>query len=486
VVLAVACALSPASAAARSAASDGVAGGAARFADVTVAPGRPGALVGPRFLGLSFEASAISTIGRDASAGNLLALLKSVGTGVLRFGGASLDSSPAVSGPGGRSTDHVTVFTSAELTRLRRLLNRSGWTAMIGVPLGRYDPTNAAREAATASQRLGPTLAAVEVGNEPNTYWLSGLRPPSWGYPQYQHEITSYRRAIAAAAPGVPIAGPDTTMSDPPGPLAKFDGFTWLSAYAAHERPAILTPHLYPLDGCGSPEPTLADLLSARVANLQDRLLNRMAAIARAHRITLRLGETNNVGCGGRPGVSNTFGAALWALRYMLSVARAGFAGINFHTLPNSCSGYSPLCSPSPADLAEGRLRTMPEWYALRLFHPLVGERLIPSRVFGASPNLTVSALASGTGVDLVIVNSAASETAPSRVRLRAPDRFVQRVLLRLTAPALGATSGVQLTSVISPEPRTQGRHLTPGHTEFEVSVPIGSALLLRLERSRR
>jgi hypothetical protein len=474
VVLAIGFALLPARAA----------GTTARLADVTVDPSRPGALVEPRFLGLSFEASAMSTV---ATAGNLPALLKSVGAGVLRFGGAEIDSAAAVPGIGSGSTGQVTTLSSTELIGLRRLLNRSGWTAIVGLPLGRYDPASAAREAALAAHRLGPDLAAVEIGNEPNTYWLSGLRPSSWGYPQYQHEITSYRRAIAAAAPGVPLAGPDTATSDPPGPMAEFDGFTWLSDYAANERPATLTPHLYPLNGCrSSPGPTLAELLSARVAASEDRLLSRMAVIAVRHRITIRLGETNSVSCGGRPGVSNTFGAALWALRYMLAAARAGFAGINFHTLPASCLGYSPLCSPSAADLSHGLLRAMPEFYALRLFHFLIGERLVHSRVSGGSADLTVGALTSRTGLDVLVVDSATSSTPPTRIRVRVSGRFLLRGFLRLTAPALAASSGVQLTRAAGPESPRLARHLTASHTEFEVSVPIGSALLLRLERYKR
>jgi len=94
--------------------------------------------------------------------------------------------------------------------RLGRLARRTGWRVLLSAPLLHYDPRAAAREAAAAARRLGPMLAAVEIGKEPNGFAVTGGRPASWAYADYREEISAYRRALDSAAPGVPIAGPDT------------------------------------------------------------------------------------------------------------------------------------------------------------------------------------------------------------------------------------------------------------------------------------
>lgn len=41
--------------------------------------------------------------------------------------------------------------------------------------------------------------------------------------------------------------------------------------------------------------------------------------------------ETNTASCGGFPGISDSFGAALWALDYGLQMAYSNFSGALFH-----------------------------------------------------------------------------------------------------------------------------------------------------------
>lgn len=43
------------------------------------------------------------------------------------------------------------------------------------------------------------------------------------------------------------------------------------------------------------------------------------------------MGETGSVSCHGMQGVSNTLGAALWELDYMLHGATIGMSGVYFH-----------------------------------------------------------------------------------------------------------------------------------------------------------
>lgn len=67
-------------------------------------------------------------------------------------------------------------------------------------------------------------------------------------------------------------------------------------------------------------------------------------AAAEAANTSLVLGETNSVSCGGRSGISDTFGAALWAVDYVLMAASIGVPKVYFHLGAQSqYSAFTPL-----------------------------------------------------------------------------------------------------------------------------------------------
>jgi hypothetical protein len=55
----------------------------------------PGAQVPKAFLGLSFEAASLARLASYGQRGDLMALLRSLGSGVLRFGGVTADTQVA-------------------------------------------------------------------------------------------------------------------------------------------------------------------------------------------------------------------------------------------------------------------------------------------------------------------------------------------------------------------------------------------------------
>lgn len=54
-------------------------------------------------------------------------------------------------------------------------------------------------------------------------------------------------------------------------------------------------------------------------------------AATRAVGASFHMGETGSVSCHGKDGVSNTLGAALWELDYVLHGAIMGMSGVYFH-----------------------------------------------------------------------------------------------------------------------------------------------------------
>jgi len=414
---------------------------------VTVDPYNPGPAVPQRFLGLSFEAAALPQIAQYAGHGDLVRMLRSLGPGVLRFGGITADEDVAwtdVATP--KPAWASSTIDDADMRALGVLARRSDWKVLLTVGLAHDEPVAAAREVAAAHAALGPYLYAVEIGNEPDAYGNHGFRALPWIAQGYEEEVSEYREAIARFTPDVPIAGPDVSGSGAFG--------EWGEEEALSQRPVLLTGHHYPLGCAQTPPPSIESLLSPAIRGKEAQSLETYMKVADAYRIPLRIDEAGSVSCGGVPGISDTFASALWATAYITQTMDAGAAGINLQGNPTNCSGYTPLCAPDPAAVAAGDLRAQPEWYALLLTHSLVGSRLLPATISTAgglpiedrpAPNLVASAFAgAGDSQQVVLVDDEPPGAAPLALTLDTGlPADTTATAMRLTAPAQNATADV-------------------------------------------
>ncbi len=410
----------------------------ARVVRVSIARRGAGRPVPPGFLGLSFEVGSLAQIGRLAQNGNLVALLRSLGPGVLRFGGVSADDAIAW-------TDALTprpawargTIGPQQMEQLGTLAQRTGWRVLLTVGLAHYEPLAAAREVAAAHRALGPYLEAVEIGNEPDAYGHHGLREAAWSAQTYEEEVTGYREAIAALTPGVAIAGPDISGS------AVFP--EWGRAEAHAQSPLLLTGHHYPL-GCRA-SPSIAALLSAPLRGREARSLTTYLSVARRAGVPLRIDEANSVSCGGVAGISDTFASALWAAGYVAQAMDAGAAGVNFEGNPTNCRSYTPLCAEDSALLATGTMSPRPEWYALLLTRALIGWRPLPTAVASRGrPDLVAAAFATRSGaLQLLFVDDEAPGSPPLALRVPVGGGLRTASVATLSAPSRQATEGVQL-----------------------------------------
>jgi len=397
-----------------------------------------GAAVPEDFLGLSFELSSVPELADYSSRGDLVGLLRSLGGGVMRLGGISADTETAWLTEGAPPTWVRTTIGPQQLAGIASLARASGWRVLLTVNLGHYEPAAAAQEAQAAQSLLGASLEGIAIGNEPDRYVADGLRNTPWSFADYLTEVAAYRAAIAAAAPGVPIVGPDASS----GGLS----VSWVTEAATGEHPALLTEHYYPLTRCQAYAPTLGDLLSPLTRAHETAFLAQLAAAAHARGIPLRMAETNSVSCRGQPGVSNVFASALWATDYLARAMTSGLVGINFHDLIGEPESYSPLVAADPEQLATGALHANPEWYALLLARALLGDQPIRTNVAGGDRTLTAAAFASASGnVHIVLVNFQPTGARQRIVRLRLPRPFRAGPILRLSAPGLRAKTGVTL-----------------------------------------
>ncbi|HEX3511026.1 MAG TPA: hypothetical protein VHT27_08000 [Solirubrobacteraceae bacterium] len=398
--------------------------------------GRP---VPSNFLGLSFEVSDLRQIASYGERGDLVTLLRSLGPGLLRFGGVSADTRVAWADPQTpRPAWTSAVVEHLDLQALAGLARASGWHVILTVGLAHYEPQAAAREVAAAKRALGPWLSAIEVGNEPDAYGRHAFRSEPWTFARYAGEVRAYRRAIARLAPGIPFMGPGVSGSH---------AFKSWGPGEVREHPVVLTGHHYPLGCHQQPQPSIPELLSPHVRVLEGRSLHRYLAVARRSGIPFRMDEANSVSCGGRAGISNTFASALWATGYIAQSMAAGTSGINFEGNPANCFGYTAVCAPTVARLADGGLNAQPLWYALLMTRGLVGDRPVASTLRARhARNLAVTSFVERNGaLQLVICDDEPPGSAPASISVHVGRRFSAASVLELSGPAQSATAGVTL-----------------------------------------
>ena len=397
-----------------------------------------------RFLGLSFEVSSLRQIAAYAAGGDLVRLLRSLGPGLLRFGGVSADTRVAWSDPlTTRPAWASSVIDAGDLRRLGRLAARSGWQVLLTVGLAHFEPAAAAREAAAAKRALGRKLAGIEIGNEPDAYAKHGLRSPPWTF-------TQYNAAGFRLPPGDPRGPrPGSRWSARTCPARPCSG-RWGRGEAIRDRPALLTGHHYPLGCHDVPAPTIARLLSPRVRRLEG------ASVAPLH---------VGLACPRRSPSASTrrtpSPAAAEPASATRSPRRSGRSTTSHRRWPLAwrASTSRPRRRTAPAirrsarrrrrRLAKGALRAQPEWYALLLTRALIGAR--PVRSAFRAPrgrNVDVRSFLAGDGrLMSVIVDDDPPAAGPIAISLRVGRRFAGASVVALTAASPAARSGVTLGS---------------------------------------
>src|SRR5690606_39244453 len=129
------------------------------------------------------------------------------GPPVLRIGANAVDRS-SWNGEVGE----LTPILPEQIDALAEFVEATQSQVIYGVNLARNTPTRAADEAAYVADRLGSSLMAWEIGNEPDLYRRHEYRPAEWGYDDYLEEWRDFHEAMSEASPGVPFSGPGTSF----------------------------------------------------------------------------------------------------------------------------------------------------------------------------------------------------------------------------------------------------------------------------------
>ncbi len=427
------------------------------------------------FIGLGYEASSVAAPGLlSPNNQHYVQLVRTLGThGVVRVGGNNSDY--AFYQPDGKPVARAksSVITRKNLEDLKGFLNATGWRLIWGLNLGSGTAEQAVAEAVAVDGIMQDKLLAFEIGNEPDLYTHEGHRKGSYGYEDYLADFRRYRKAIRATLPHAPFAGPDAAFTD-----------EWVTRFAADEGHdlRLLTEHYY-RGGAGSSSSTLEELLEPD-AQLEPRL-KRLQEASQSSHVPYRICETNSFSGGGKPGVSDTFGAALWVLDFMFRLASHGAAGVNIETGLNQfdvISAYSPI-----GDDQQGSYTAKPDYYGMLAFAQASQGTLVAAELDTGGVNLTAyPVMRPDGGLVVTIINK--DEGRDADVQLAAGMEEARGQVVRLAASSLGSLESVTLAGAAVDE---RGRwfagaaeRVSTTAGRCRIRVGAGSAALVTLERN--
>lgn len=423
------------------------------------------------FLGLGYEISSVAIPDLlSADDRTYVQLVRTLSPqGVIRIGGNTSDyasfkpKGKAISAPKG------TVIDNASLRQLGSFLDSTNWQLIWGLNLGSGDESQAIAEAEAVAKAADGKLLAFQIGNEPDLFG-GRHRPTGYNYADFLKQFRRYKAGIRAKLPKAPFAGPDAAGAT-----------DWVTRFAADEGSdlKLLTHHYY--RECAGPSSTLGKLLHPD-PKLAPELAMLRAASAKAN-IPYRMCEANSFCGGGKPGVSDTFGAALWGLDFMFQLAYAGCSGVNLETGVNQLgfvSSYSPIRKRQHSGYFAA-----PLYYGMLAFAQASHGRCVAVDCDAARANVTAYAVAGDrAGLSVTILNKDVSRDVDASLSL--PESLGNGRVLRLKAPSLQSKEGVTFGgSAVANDGTWRAQeievlHSREGHAT--VPVPAGSAAVLRWE----
>lgn len=425
--------------------------------------------VSTNFIGFGYETSAVAQSNFFSSANlAMVRLYKNLSPhGLIRIGGIISDHTRYI--PDGasaaRTQNEVTVINRKNLVDLGDFARVTGWKVMWGLNLGTGSKAEAVQEALAVKAALGGSLQSFQIGNE-----VEALRRFDKSYPAYHTAYREYKSAIRAVVPDAPFSGPDC-----------IGDLNWLMNFVATEARdmQLLTQHYY-RGGAKDAGSTLAKLLETD--RPWNERLDKLRQICRDNGLAYRINEVNSFYGGGKPGVSDTFGSALWCLDYMFNLAAHGCDGVNMETDINQLgfiSHYSPIVHD-----ASGHCSARPEYYGMLAFALAGRGELLKLSLEKTNLNLSAYATRENEGVLwITVINKDPNRDALVKAVL--PAGYGSVFAMRLRAPSPESKAQVTLAGA---EVSADGTWAAGSVEEIvaqegaaQVVAPHASALLLQL-----
>ncbi|KAG6857115.1 hypothetical protein H0H87_009242 [Tephrocybe sp. NHM501043] len=204
-----------------------------------------------------------------------------------------------------------------------------------------------------AQSILGDHLIGLQAGNEPDYYLAHGHRVEPYGPAEYANEFQSLVDAVKNN-PNVPIKNMLIGPSLASGPWQPQQ--VWDVGYLDRFKDVLtaITMEHYPSNNCFAmykvgtyvnPQDTFWTFLHHGAALDLIKPYLPSSGLAQGLGKPFIMFETNSATCGGLPGISDSFGAGLWALDYGLSMAASNFSHALLH-IGGQNVYYNPFTAP--------------------------------------------------------------------------------------------------------------------------------------------
>ncbi|KAF8320741.1 hypothetical protein DL93DRAFT_1730126 [Clavulina sp. PMI_390] len=281
----------------------------------------------------------------------------------------------------------ITPEVNVWIDLLYTLLNITQFTGTqwyLGLPYGYPLNVSGIVEMTLAyEQALGDNLIALQLGNEPDLYWVNNRDRPD-NYPVSEY-IPEFGTVVSAMKSGgvtrqdillAPSVCCNVDPKDNPWSIEDILNGGLLTDYS--DSVAYLAVQRYPYPNCG--EGYQADVIFPQylMHNMSTNSLSGgdyafAAATAVTQNKPLIMFETNTASCGGFPGLSDSFGAALWSVDWTMQLAYRNFSGAMFHFGGQNAS-YNAF-TPPPSDWSFAyQWTTGPVFYSMLMVAEALGS----------------------------------------------------------------------------------------------------------------
>ncbi len=428
------------------------------------------------YLGLSYAKDKLNAPARFFSGTNArtVADFKDLGPGTLRL----LTDDTEIWTPGGPGQTANQIAPS-DIQALATFLQATGWKCTYGINYLTQSSSVSAAEALYVSEQLGSSLVGFEIGNEPDSAAYGGVTPAA-----FAAAWRTVALAIVNSVPAAKFIGPSTGVASSAG--------TWSSAMMAMNSDLIYwdSAHFY-VDGPSTA--TMAEILnfSATADSYFASEANGIQSVQATYPQPWVINETSDVYSGGKDGVSDTYGAALYSLDFAFQAAQAGAYSVNF------ISGGLGKINNNPYSVIQDSAGTAfyptARYAGLYLFYLATQNRaakLVSTAINASGVNATAYTIANANGTfSTVIVNRSSTNLGMS---LTLPRDVLSANILTLANSTGSVTDQAQADALIQgapvqeAAPPSMGAPYTATITQgaATVYVPAYSAALVQSTQS--
>jgi len=353
------------------------------------------------FFGFSIEMSVSNQVlGLNASFINVPFLnfvsliTERAGEMIIRVGGNTQDYATLVDEtPDGRMLGKVStdpnnptatptlIFTNQLMYLMANISSLVNAKWFLGVPFN--DTVDIHLQIVEAGEKIiGSNLLGFQVGNEPDLYVQHDHRPQGYDAMSYYLEFGQWRDAWNNDAQ-IPVKnnliGPSLSLAN----WALED--VWNTPFLTNYSDSLyaLSVEKYPMDNCAAIYPGLGtpvvpqDVFGNYLSHNSGKgIINQMlnsTTIAQQVQKPFIMFETNSASCGGFPGISNSFGIALWGLDYGLQMAYSNFTHALVHFGGQNVY-YNPFTPPPTNQSTFHQWTVGPIFYSILIMPEILGK----------------------------------------------------------------------------------------------------------------